>query len=81
MQDRKQLNADLRGPIGPLKPILAHLVPLLKTPVTLTSEQFDDLLAFVRDGLLDPRAKPESLQRLVPAAVPSGRSVLEFEFL
>jgi hypothetical protein len=29
--------------------------PLVATPITLTSEEFGQLVAFVRDGLLDPR--------------------------
>lgn len=37
-------------------------------------------MAFVRNGLLDPRAQPERLRRLVPRAVPSGNPVLVFEF-
>lgn len=77
---KEQLDADLRGPTGPMMPVLAHLDPLLKTTVALSTKQFDELVAFVRYGLLDPRAKPENLQRLVPASVPSGRPVLRFEF-
>ena len=76
----QKLAADLLGPTGPADPVLARVDPILATPITLTSEQFDQLIAFVRDGLLDPRAKPASLRRLVPRAVPSGRPVLTFEF-
>jgi cytochrome c peroxidase len=76
----QQLAADLRGPTGPVEPVLLRVDPILATPVTLTSEQFDQLIVFVRDGLLDPRAKPDNLRRLVPRAVPSGRPVLTFEF-
>ena len=76
----QQLAADLSGPTGPVEPVLLRVDPILATPVTLTSEQFDQLIAFVRDGLLDPRAKPDNLRRLVPRAVPSGRPVLAFEF-
>jgi cytochrome c peroxidase len=74
------LAADLNGPMGPLEPVLARVDPILSTPVELTSEQFDQLVAFVRYGLLDPRARPEHLRRLIPRSVPSGRSVLTFEF-
>jgi hypothetical protein len=50
------------------------------TPTLLTDPQLDDLIAFVRDGLLDPRARPENLRRLVPDRLPGGRPPLEFEF-
>ena len=43
-------------------------------------EQLDALVAFVRDGLLDPRPAPERLRRLVPDQLPSGRAPLRFEF-
>jgi len=39
-----------------------------------------DLVAFVRDALLDPRATPAKLHKLVPAQVPSGAPPLTFEF-
>ncbi len=76
----QHLAADLSGPTGPREPVLARLDPLLATPIALTNEQVDQLVAFLRYGLLDPRATPERLRRLVPRSVPSGRSVLIFEF-
>jgi cytochrome c peroxidase len=76
----QRLAPDLSGPIGPFAPVLARLDPRLATPVVLTDDEFNSLVAFVRDGLLDPRARPEHLRRLVPSAVPSGRPVLVFEF-
>ena len=39
----------------------------------------DGTVAFVRDGLLDPKASPETLCKLVPKSLPSGRTVAEFE--
>jgi cytochrome c peroxidase len=71
---------DLRGPLGPIEPILSRLDPLVSNPIKLTDPQFNDLLAFVRDGLLDPRARPKNLRRLVPAELPSKRSTLIFQF-
>jgi cytochrome c peroxidase len=76
----QNLAADLRGPTGPIEPVLARVDPILATPIDLTNEQIRQLIAFVRYGLLDPRAKPERLRRLVPRSVPSGRPVLIFEF-
>jgi cytochrome c peroxidase len=75
------LPADLAGPIGPTEGMLARLDPLVATPRQLSAEQLDELVAFVDDGLLDPRAKPENLRRLVPKRVPSGRPTLTFQFV
>src|SRR5262249_7997922 len=49
------LAPDLSGPIGPVEDMLARLDPLLADPPTLSDEQVAELVAFVRDGLLDPR--------------------------
>jgi cytochrome c peroxidase len=76
----QQLAADLSGPRGPIEPVLARIDPILATPIALTDEEFDQLVAFVRNGLLDPRAKPENLRKLIPKSVPSGRPALTFEF-
>jgi cytochrome c peroxidase len=72
--------ADLRGPLGPMAPVLARLDPLLVNSVQLNADEFSDLVDFVKNGLLDERAKPENLRKLVPRAVPSGRPVMTFEF-
>ncbi len=71
---------DLAGPLGPMAPVLARLDPLLVNPIVLTDREFRQLVDFVGNGLLDPRAKPENLRKLVPKSVPSGRGVLIFEF-
>src|SRR5215467_579653 len=73
------LPADLTHRVGPIEPVLKRLDPLLKNPIHLTDNEFSDLLSFVRDGLLDQRAKTENLCKLVPAEVPSGLPVLDFE--
>ena len=70
---------DLTLPIGPMAPVLARLDPLLATPLELRPDEFRDLVAFVRDGLLDDRARKENLCKLVPPSVPSGFTVLQFE--
>ena len=75
-----QLAPDLRGPTGPIAPVLERLDPRLGTPITLTDAEFTDLVDFVRDGLLDPAARPERLRRLVPEKLPSGRPALRFDF-
>lgn len=73
------LDADLHGPLGPMGPVLARVDPLLAEPIVLSDQELAQLLAFVRDGLLDPRARPERLRRLIPATLPSGRQPLRFE--
>ena len=76
----QHLDADLTGPMGPLEPVLARVDPILATPIQLDEQEIRQLVAFVRNGLLDPRARPENLRKLSPASVPSGRPVLTFQF-
>ncbi len=71
--------ADLAERVGPIEPVLRRLDPLLRNPIHLSDSEFNDLVSFVRDGLLDERVKAENLCKLVPAQVPSGRPVLDFE--
>ena len=73
------LPPDLTHSVGPSQPVLKRLDPLLKNPIHLTDREFNDLVSFVRDGLLDPRVKAENLCQLVPASVPSGFPVLKFQ--
>jgi cytochrome c peroxidase len=70
---------DLSRRMGPVTPLLANLDPLVATPLYLSPDELDDLTAFVRDGLLDPRARPENLCGLVPKALPSGMPLQIFE--
>ncbi|HEU4509256.1 MAG TPA: cytochrome c peroxidase [Pyrinomonadaceae bacterium] len=70
---------DLQGPQGPLAPVLARIDPALATPITLSSDEFDWLIAFLRTGLLDPKANPHDLRKLIPARVPSGRPIHVFQ--
>ena len=76
----ERLAPDLRGPLGPIAPVLERLDPRLVNPVSLSDAEFADLVDFVRDGLLDPAAQPARLRRLVPERLPSGRTPLRFEF-
>ncbi|MGQ0650462.1 MAG: hypothetical protein ACT4P7_23220 [Gemmatimonadaceae bacterium] len=68
--------ADLQGPVGPTTPVLERLDPLLRRPVELTDREFDWLVEFVGNGLLDPAAGSERLRRLIPEKLPSGRPPL-----
>lgn len=72
--------ADLRKNIGPSEPVLTRLDSRLREPVALSDSELDDLVAFLRDGLLDERARPEKLKSLIPAAVPSGAPLQAFQF-
>lgn len=74
------LATDLTLRQGPTLPVLQRLDPLLRTPTPLSRSEFEALVAFLREGLLDRRATPANLRHLVPASVPSGMPVLEFEF-
>jgi cytochrome c peroxidase len=74
-----RLDRDLTGPLAPIEPVLARLDSLLVSPVHLTDDEFRQLVEFVRGGLLDPRAKPENLRKLIPKRVPSGRPVHVFQ--
>ena len=73
------VDADLSGALGPIEPVLAKIDPLLATPVSLTDAEFRQLVDFVRNGLLDDRARPEKLRKLIPSEVPSGRATLTFQ--
>jgi hypothetical protein len=64
--------------MGPIEPVLERVDPILITPISLTDDEFRELVDFVRNGLLDEKAKPENLQRLIPRSVPSGFPVLMF---
>ena len=74
------LAPDLQGPVGPIAPVLERLDPLLRTPVALSDAEVADVVDFVRNGLLDPRARPERLRHLVPKTLPSGRTPFTFQF-
>jgi cytochrome c peroxidase len=71
--------ADLTKNQGPVKPVLDRLDPILVNGIRLTDGEIDDLIEFVKYGLLDANARKENLCKLVPSTVPSGRRVLEFE--
>ena len=75
---RAGIPEDLTLRLGP--PIAAKLLdPGVRALHPLTPQAIDDLVSFVRDGLLDPRVNARNLCQLVPATVPSGNPVLQFE--
>jgi len=70
---------DLTHNTGPINPVLRRLDPALANIPALSEQEFSDLLAFLRDGLMDPRARPEFLRRFIPASVPSQLPLQVFE--
>jgi cytochrome c peroxidase len=72
------LPADLQA-VGPMEPVLARLDPLLRTTVQLTPQEFAAIVDFVRNGLLDPAARPERLRHLIPQRLPSGMTPTSFQ--
>lgn len=72
------VDPDLRGPMGPIEPVLERLDPILANPIRLSDDEFRQLVEFVRNGLLDEKAEAENLRRLIPRSVPSGFPVLAF---
>lgn len=75
------MDVDLSVRSGPLQPVLDRLEPEIAAlgDLNLSPREFQDLLAFLRDGLLDPDARPEKLCKQIPETVPSGLKVLEFQ--
>ncbi|MDE3004141.1 MAG: hypothetical protein OXU33_01080 [Gemmatimonadota bacterium] len=66
---------------GPDEPMIQRAHHLSKNPRgRLTDEQFTDLVAFVEISLSDPDAHPDALRHLIPATVPSGLPVHDFDF-
>jgi len=72
------VDADLRLSKAPAQHLLKDLDPLVAEPLVLSDQEFADLVAFVRTGLLDPRATPERLLELVPRELPSGLPTHDF---
>ena len=76
---KARVDKDLRYRLGPIEPVLARVDPLLQTPIRLSGGEFEALVAFVRDALLDERAKKQKLCPLIPDSVPSGYPTMSFE--
>lgn len=76
---RARVARDLTHNTGPIDPVLQRLDPALSKLPPLSNQEFSDLLAFLRDGLLDPRARPEFLRRFIPTSVPSQLPLQVFE--
>ena len=75
----EQVDKDLHR-LGPIEPVLARVDPILATAIDLTDDELRQLTAFVRDGLLDDRAKVENLVLEKPGSVPSRLKPFFFEY-
>jgi cytochrome c peroxidase len=73
------VDQDLCFRMGPMQPVMARLDARIARPLRLNPAEIKNLIAFVRDGLLDDRARAENLCRLVPRSVPSGMTLAVFE--
>lgn len=71
------VSADLRYVADP-KPVLLTLAKDLQKPAKLTADELNSLVAFLRVGLTDDRAKPENTMKLIPQQLPSGAAVHKF---
>ena len=70
--------ADLRGRMGPLARVLMRLDARLQKPIEITPAEFDQLLDFVKVGLMDPAANASKLKALIPSSLPSGKRLHVF---
>lgn len=73
------LDHDLTYRLGPIQPVLARLDSRLANPPSLSEDEIEDLVKFVGDSLMDPRASKKNLCALIPSTVPSGIPVLRFQ--
>jgi cytochrome c peroxidase len=73
------LDPDLTHRLAASGPMLETLDPVVKHPISLNDQEFGDLVSFVRDALLDIRARKPHLCPLIPDSVPSGIPLLRFE--
>jgi hypothetical protein len=73
------VDKDLTLRRGPTEPVLARLDPVLLHPPHLTPEEFENLVTFVRTGLLDERAERQNVCPLISVTLPSGMQPLRFE--
>jgi cytochrome c peroxidase len=73
------IDADLTRRMGP-RIAESYFHPLFKNGgIHLSDSQIRDVSQFVTTGLLDPRAKKDTLCSLIPKSVPSKLKVLAFE--
>ena len=74
------LDVGLQGSPGPYAAMLDRTTGLIAQPQILSELEISQIIAFVEKSLSDPDAHPDRLRSLIPASVPSGLPVHEFEF-
>lgn len=74
------LEEGLQGPVGPSAAMLENAQHIIKNPAILEESEIEQIILFVRNALTDPDAHPERLRHLIPATVPSGLPVHQFQF-
>ena len=77
--ERAGVKKDLQILSPVTEPLLENLDPLVKNPVSLSNQEFNDLVQFLKTGLLDSRVSSKELCKLIPERLPSGRKLQEFE--
>ena len=73
---RAKVRQELTYRTAPMSPVLTSVDPLLAPSRKLSEDEIDDLIQFVRMGLLDRRVNAKAMCGLIPASVPSGRTLL-----
>lgn len=72
--------SDLRKALpDPTDAVLKTLAPQLVKAVKLTEAEVADLVTFLAEGLLDPRARPDVLMGKIPTSLPSGAKLPIFK--
>jgi cytochrome c peroxidase len=70
---------DLAKRMAPIARVAASIDPLLRRPLQLGEREFDELVQFVRSGLLDESTLPAVACSHIPAALPSGLPLPKFQ--
>jgi len=70
---------DLAKRMAPIANVAASIDPLLRRPLQLSEQEFGDLVAFVRSGLLDENTLPAVACSHIPDALPSGMPLASFQ--
>ncbi|TFW32655.1 cytochrome-c peroxidase [Massilia horti] len=70
---------DLVMRMAPIAYVAATIDPLVRDPLRLSRQELDDLIQFVRTGLLDERMLSSHTCSLVPKSLPNGAQLLKFE--
>ena len=76
---RAGVAADLTHRLAPIANVAANIDPLVRSPRSLSGQELDDLVQFLRHGLLDERASSAHACALVPKSLPGGTQMLRFD--